>query len=57
LVAGLVYRIKVRAINEIGASDFSDIIQVALINAPTKPSAPYKVLELSNETTITVRWD
>lgn len=43
LITGRIYRIKVRAINEIGAGDFSDIIEVALVNPPMQPSAPYKI--------------
>ena len=43
LVTGLTYRIKMRAKNQIGFGEFSEVTQVALVNPPSKVSTPYKV--------------
>lgn len=56
-MTGLVYRIKFRAINEIGIGEFSDVTEVAMVSLPTAPDAPVKVLALSTETSITVKWE
>lgn len=40
----------------IGFSDYSEVIEVALVFLPLATSAPTKVLELSNETELTVSW-
>ena len=46
-----------RAVNEIGKSAFSDIIQVALVNPPVKPATPIKLNQLSTTTSLTIKWD
>jgi hypothetical protein len=35
LVSGRTYRIKIRANNEIGYSEFSDIVEIAMVNPPS----------------------
>jgi len=48
--------LKYRGENVIGFSDYSEVIEVALVSLPLATSAPTKVLELSNETELTVSW-
>lgn len=54
LVSGKIYKIKMRALNQIGYSDYSDIVEIAMANVPAKPSAPTKIYDLSSETSVTV---
>lgn len=56
-MTGRTYRIKIRAQNVIGYGEFSDVIEVALVNPPAKPASPLKVIALSNTTKLTVKWD
>lgn len=56
-MTGRKYRLKLRAKNIVGYGPFSDEIEIGLVNAPAKPSPPYKIIALSNSTKITVRWD
>jgi hypothetical protein len=44
-------------VNEIGSGEFSDIVEIALVNNPARPAQPLKINSLSNSTKITVRWD
>lgn len=57
LVSGRTYRIKIRAKNEIGFGQFSDIVEIAMVNPPAKPSSPVKLPQFSSNTGITVKWD
>lgn len=57
LVTGLTYRIKLRAVNVIGTGDFSDVVEIALVNPPAKPNSPLKIDALSTDSKMTVRWD
>jgi hypothetical protein len=43
LVSGRTYRIKIRANNVIGFGQFSDIVQIAMINPPAKPQSLVKL--------------
>lgn len=56
LVSGRVYKIKLRASNQIGFSDYSDVVEIAMASAPSKPNPPTKIYDLSSETSITVQW-
>lgn len=40
LTTGLIYKFKFRAINQIGNSQDSDIVEFALVDVPTAPGAP-----------------
>ena len=57
LTRGLVYRIKQRAQNVIGFSEFSTIVEAAAVNVPPKVSSIRKVAALSSDSSITVEWD
>lgn len=57
LQSGLVYRIKYRALNVIGNSEFSEIIEVAMVSIPLAPSSPQKITSLSDESKLTVSWE
>lgn len=54
LVRGRIYRFKTRAINVVGASDFSIISYIAYGDVPAAPSAPTQVS--TTRTSITVAW-
>lgn len=56
LVSGRVFRLKYKAINEINSSEFSDIVSVAMANAPAKPATPSKIISLSTSTTLVISW-
>lgn len=49
LVAGRFYRVKLRAENAIGISDFSDIVEIGLCDKPAAVLSITKVIELSSE--------
>ena len=57
LVQGKVYRIKFLAKNEMGSSEFSDLISVALCDLPPQPQAITKNIELSTDTKLVIDWD
>ena len=57
LVQGRVYRIRYLAKNEMGSSEFSDMISAAFCDLPPQPSAPTKNLELSTDTRLVIDWD
>jgi hypothetical protein len=44
-------------VNIIGNGEFSDVVEIAMINPPLQPNAPIKISALSSNTKITVRWD
>ena len=56
LVQGKVYRIKMLAKNEMGLSEFSDLISVALSDPPSKPDVPTKNTELSTVKRLVIDW-
>jgi hypothetical protein len=56
LTTGLIYKFKFRAINQIGNSQDSDIVEYALVDVPTAPSAPQVMLSLTGEKQIAVNW-
>jgi hypothetical protein len=49
LVSGRFYRVKLRAENAIGISDFSDIVEIGLCDKPATILSITKVIELSSE--------
>lgn len=53
----MTYRIKYKALNVIGSGEFSDVVEIAMVNPPGKPNAPVKIDALSTNTKMTVRWD
>jgi hypothetical protein len=54
LVDGRVYGIKMRAVNEIGSSDYSDLVYLVCADRPATPAAPSP--EASTRNSITVAW-
>ena len=56
LVPGLVYRVKFRAVNEIGASDWTAMTSVALADLPGPPAPPSKIPALSSESKFVLEW-
>jgi hypothetical protein len=56
LVSGRIFRLKYKAVNEINSSEFSDLVSVAMANAPAKPATPSKVISLSTTTTLVISW-
>ena len=54
---GKIYRIKYLAKNEMGSSEFSDLISVSFSDLPAQPSAPTKNIELSTDTKLVIDWD
>jgi len=56
LVKGTDYRIVTKAINQVGTSEASEELRIALGALPDQPSAPSKVEEDSSETTIMLQW-
>ena len=42
LVSGLTYRLRVRAVNDVGASDWTGTESIALAALPPQPSAPVR---------------
>jgi hypothetical protein len=41
----------------IGSGEFSDVVEIAMVNPPSKPIAPVKIDALSSSSKMTVRWD
>ena len=56
LVAGGHYRLVVRAVNQVGSSEASEELRVALAGLPSQPAAPYKVEEGSSESSLLIAW-
>lgn len=56
LVSGKIYRIKYRAVNEIGPGAFSGINSIAMADVPPQVSMPTKNTVLSTSTTIVLEW-
>lgn len=57
LEQGKIYRIKYLAKNEIGPSEFSDLISVSFSDLPSKPSTPTKNISLSTDVKLVIDWD
>lgn len=56
LISGRIYRMKYRAVNEIGAGDFSGVSSIALADKPAQASQPTKILSLSTQSKIVLEW-
>lgn len=48
LVAGTIYKFKFTAINSIGNSADSEIVQFSLCDTPLAPAAPTSIISLTN---------
>jgi hypothetical protein len=57
LVQGKVYRIKYLVKNEMGSSEFSDLISAAFSDLPSQPNAPTKNILLSTVNRLVIDWD
>jgi hypothetical protein len=56
LTAGKTYRIKYRAVNDVGESDFTGTTSIALANLPAKVDPPVRVDALSTDSKIVLQW-
>ena len=56
LTTGLVYRIKYRAVNEVGAGEFSGTTSVALADLPSKPNLPVRMDSISTIDKVYLEW-
>jgi len=56
LVSGLIYRLKTRAINAVGASDYTGTTSIALADLPGEANAPAKIQALSTESKLVLSW-
>lgn len=56
LVSGRVYRVKLRAVNVVGSSEFSGITSAALAALPAQANAPARVTALSTESKLVLQW-
>jgi|LauGreDrversion4_2_1035121.scaffolds.fasta_scaffold26594_2 hypothetical protein len=57
LVSGFIYRIMMRAVNMIGNSEYSDVVEIAMSNKPALAGAPTKIYDLSSTTSISLKWE
>ena len=57
MTAGLIYKFKFRAINEIGNSEDSDIIQYALVDTPLATSPLTCIFDQTSTNKISVKWN
>lgn len=48
LVSGQIYRFRLQAVNSVGNSDYSDIVDYALVDVPPKPQSPQVMLSFTN---------
>lgn len=48
LVSGQIYRFRLQAVNSVGNSDYSDIVDYALVDVPSKPQTPTVMLSFTN---------
>lgn len=55
LVSGLTYRLRLRAVNDVGASDWTGTESIALAALPPQPSAPVRDSSTS-DSRIVVSW-
>lgn len=55
LTGGSTYAIKIQAVNDVGASDDSDISFFVCADKPSAPSAP--TMESSSKSSITIAWN
>ena len=56
LTTGLIYKFRFRAINLVGAGEDSDIVEYALVDVPSAPSAPVVMLSHTTEDQVAVEW-
>jgi hypothetical protein len=56
IVPSTIYKLKYRAVNEFGYSDFSEELNVGVASFPVKPNPVTKVLAESGSTFITLAW-
>ena len=57
IVTGLVYSFKFRAKNSKGYSEFSNIVAIAAVDPPDKPSAPAVDYGLSGANSLFIHWN
>lgn len=57
LVSGFIYRIMMRAVNMIGNSEYSDVVEIAMSKKPALAGAPTKIYDLSSTTSISLKWE
>jgi hypothetical protein len=57
LAAGTIHTFKYAALNEIGRSEYSREVRIAVSRPPAKPAAPTKNMEKSTRTSIFVEWE
>ena len=54
----MVYSFRLRAQNSIGWSDYSNLLlDIGFIGLPAQPSTPVRLDQLSDKTSIVVKWD
>jgi len=58
MTAGLMYRFRVKSKNDLGFSDYSEVLMVGLGPLPTTPTAPTKALNdpANSEISIMLEW-
>ena len=56
MVAGVIYKFKVRTINDHGPSEFSEELDAAVSSFPAKPSPPTRILAESSINFVTLQW-
>jgi hypothetical protein len=57
LTEGTIHTFKYAALNEIGRSEYSSEVRIAVSRPPVKPAAPTKNIEKSTRTSIFVEWE
>jgi len=57
ITPGTIYKLKYRAVNKYGNSDWSEELNVGFSSLPVKPNPLRQVIQESNETQITLEWD
>ena len=56
MLAGVVYKFKVRTINDQGPSEFSEELDAAVSSFPAKPNPPTRIMSESDTTSLTLQW-
>jgi hypothetical protein len=56
MTPGNLYTFKIRSLNSLGNSDFSDSLTVGLVELPSQLTAPIKASEGNSETSISLEW-
>ena len=57
LTAGVIYKLRVLAVNLYGSSELSDEVNAGVSSFPAKPQPPTKIDFESTQTSITLEWD